>query len=92
MKKEIIKWFDAGVIYQSLIVVGYALFQCVLKKGGIIVVPNEKNELIPMRPVTGWRVYMDYRKLNVWTKKTIFLCPSWIRCWIDLSKRSGTIS
>ena len=39
------------------------------------VVPNEKNELIPMRPVTGWRVYMDYRELNVWTKKNHFPMP-----------------
>ena len=24
-------------------------------------------------------------------KKTIFLCPSWIRCWIDLSEKGGTV-
>ena len=35
-------------------------------------VPNEKNELVPMRPVTGWRVCMDYRKLNAWTEKDHF--------------------
>ena len=27
--------------------------QCVPKKGGMTVVPNEKNELVPTRPVTG---------------------------------------
>ena len=43
--------------------------QCVPKKGGMHVIPNEKNELVPMRPVNGWRVCMDYRKLNAWTKK-----------------------
>ena len=43
-----------------------------------------------MRPVIGWRVCMYYHKLNAWTKKTIFLCPSWIRCWIDLPKKGGT--
>ena len=52
-------------------------------------VPNDKNELVPMRSVTGWRVCMDYPKLN--PKKTIFLCPSFIRCWIDLPERGGSI-
>ena len=50
-------------------------------------VPNEKNELVLMRPVTGWRVCMDYCNLMHGPKKTIFLCPSWMRCWIDLPKR-----
>ena len=34
------------------------------KKGGFIIIINEKNELIPTRTVTGWRVCIDYRKLN----------------------------
>ena len=42
--------------------------QCVPMKWGTTVVPNEKNELVLMRSVTGWRVCMDYRKLNAWTK------------------------
>ena len=33
VKKEIIKWLDAGVIYPIAIVVGYALFSVYLKKG-----------------------------------------------------------
>nr|GFD07023.1 reverse transcriptase domain-containing protein [Tanacetum cinerariifolium] len=37
---------------------------CVPKKRGIIVVAIENNELIPTRLVTGWRVCIDYRKLN----------------------------
>ena len=36
------------------------------------VVPNEKNELIPIRPVTRWRILMDYRKLNAWNGKDHF--------------------
>ena len=39
------------------------------------IVPNEKNELVLMRPVTGWRLCMDYRKLNAWTKKDHFPMP-----------------
>ena len=38
-------------------------------------VPNEKNEIVPMRLVTGWRVCMDYRKLNSWTEKDHFPMP-----------------
>lgn len=49
--------------------------QCVSKKGGIIVVPNEMNELIPTRTVTEWRVCMDYRKLNKATRKDHFPLP-----------------
>ena len=39
------------------------------KKGGITVIRNEKNEFIPTRIVTGWRVCIDYRKLNTATRK-----------------------
>ena len=51
--------------------------QCVPKKrgGGNEMVPNEKNDLVPMRPITGWRVCMDYLKLNAWTKKDHFPMP-----------------
>ncbi|GJU82646.1 reverse transcriptase domain-containing protein [Tanacetum coccineum] len=37
---------------------------CVPKKGGITVIENDDNELIPTRLITGWRVCFDYRKLN----------------------------
>ncbi|XP_049382870.1 uncharacterized protein LOC125847254 [Solanum stenotomum] len=36
------------------------------------VVANTKNVLVPQRPATGWRVCMDYRKLNKWTLKDHF--------------------
>ena len=72
VKKEIIKWLDAGVIYP---ITWVCPVQCVLKKWGITVVPNEKNELVPVRLVTGWRVCMDYQKLNAWTEKDHFLMP-----------------
>ena len=49
VKKEIIKWLDAGIIYPISDSVWVSLVQCVPKKGGITVVTNDKNELIPTR-------------------------------------------
>ncbi|XP_050888912.1 uncharacterized protein LOC127094083 [Lathyrus oleraceus] len=42
------------------------------KNGGTTVIKNEKNELIPTRIVTGWRVCIDYRRLNIATRKDHF--------------------
>ncbi|KAL5548086.1 hypothetical protein UlMin_003317 [Ulmus minor] len=39
------------------------------------VVKNDKNELIPTRTVTSWRVCIDYRKLNDATRKDHFPLP-----------------
>ena len=45
------------------------------KTGELTVVPNENNELVPMRPVTEWGVCIDYWKLNAWTEKDHFPMP-----------------
>ena len=39
------------------------------KKGGITVVPNDKDELIPQRIVIGYRMVIDFHKLNKATRK-----------------------
>ena len=46
--------------------------QVVPKKGGMTVVENNKNELIPQQTITGWRMCIDYRKLNAAMKKDHF--------------------
>lgn len=43
--------------------------QMVPKKGGMMVIRNEKNELIPTITVKDWRIYIDYRRLNQATRK-----------------------
>ena len=45
------------------------------KKGGFTMIRNEKNELIPIRTGTGWRVCIDYRKLNIATRKDHYPLP-----------------
>nr|XP_016456863.1 PREDICTED: uncharacterized protein LOC107780800 [Nicotiana tabacum] len=71
-KKEVIKWLNAGIIFPSSDSNLVSPMQCVPKKGGMTVVENEKNELIPTRTMTGWRVYIDYRRLNKATNKDHF--------------------
>jgi hypothetical protein len=61
-KKEVIKLLDAGIIYPVPHSELVSPVHCVPKKGGLTVVKNEKNELIPQRTVTGWRMCIDYRK------------------------------
>jgi len=52
-----------------------SLVQVVPKKTGIIVVENEKGELVPQRIQNGWRVCIDYKKLNATTRKDQFPLP-----------------
>nr|GEU34026.1 DNA-directed DNA polymerase [Tanacetum cinerariifolium] len=75
IKKEVIKLFNAGMIYPISDSPWVSLIHYVPKKGGMIVVANENNDLIPTRLVTGWRVCIDYRKLNDATRKDHFSLP-----------------
>jgi len=75
VRKEVIKLLDAGIIYPISDSAWVSLVQVVPKKGGMTVVINDKNELIPTRTVTGWRMCIDYRRLNDTTRKDHFPLP-----------------
>ena len=74
-RKEVLKWLNAGFIYAISYSPWVSLVYVVPKKGGFTVIKNEKNQLIPTRTVTRWRVCIDYRKLNTTTRKDHYPLP-----------------
>ncbi|KAL9357301.1 hypothetical protein Peur_050554 [Populus x canadensis] len=75
VKNEVIKLLDNGIIYPISDSKWVSPTQVVPKKSGVTVITNEKNELIPTRTITGWRMCIDYRKLNSMTRKDHFPLP-----------------
>ena len=75
VKKEVLKLLHAEIIYPVLHSEWVSPIQVVPKKGGMTIVKNEKNELVPQRTITGWWMCIDYRKLNKATKKDHFPVP-----------------
>nr|GEU32183.1 reverse transcriptase [Tanacetum cinerariifolium] len=75
IKKEVEKLLDAGLIYPISDSPWVSPIHCVPKKGGMTVVTNDENELVPIRLVTGWRVCIDYWKLNEAIRKDQFPLP-----------------
>ncbi|CAN6453712.1 unnamed protein product [Victoria cruziana] len=75
VKKKIIKWLDASIIFPILDSEWVSPIQMVPKKAGLTVVKNEHGKDIPTRAQSGWRVYIDYRKLNLATRKDHFPLP-----------------
>jgi hypothetical protein len=72
VKNDVIKLLDAGIIYLMPHSEWVSPVHCMSKKGHLIVLKNEKDELIPQRTVTRWRMCINYRKLNKAMKKDQF--------------------
>ena len=73
--KDVLKLLEADIIYPISDSKWVSPTQVVPKKSGLIVVENDKGDLIPQRAPTGWRVCIDYRKLNAVTRKDHFPLP-----------------
>ncbi|KAK1684511.1 hypothetical protein QYE76_045359 [Lolium multiflorum] len=76
--KEVVRnevLLEAGIIYPIADSRWVSPVHCVPKKGGMTVVPNDNDELIPQRVVVGYRMCIDFRKVNKVTKKDHYPLP-----------------
>ena len=73
VRNEVLKLLQVGIIYS--ISDSTWSTQVVPKKSGVTVIQNEKGESILTRLTTGWRVCIDYRKLNAVTRNDHFPLP-----------------
>ncbi|KAD4585852.1 hypothetical protein E3N88_23453 [Mikania micrantha] len=82
VKKEVLRLLDAGLIYPISDSSWVSSVHAVPKKGEMTVVVNKKKEIVPTRIVTGWRMCIDYRKLNdAPPGRTTSPSHLLIRCW-----------
>ncbi|KAK1649196.1 hypothetical protein QYE76_067001 [Lolium multiflorum] len=75
VRNEVLKLLEAGIIYPIADSRWVSHVHCVPKKGGMTVVPNDNDELIPQRIVVGYRMCIDFRKVNKVTKKDHYPLP-----------------
>jgi hypothetical protein len=75
VRKEVIKLSEAGIIYPIAVSKCFSHVCCFPKKGGITIVLNGENELVAQCTVIGYRMCIDFRKLNKVTKKDHYPLP-----------------
>ncbi|CAM8890443.1 unnamed protein product [Rhodiola kirilowii] len=75
VQKEVQKLLDANLIYPISDSQWVSPVHVVPKKTGITVELNARGELVTKRIQNGWRVCIDYRKLNAVTRKDHFPLP-----------------
>ncbi|KAL6347366.1 hypothetical protein AAG906_017105 [Vitis piasezkii] len=75
VRVEVFKLLQAGIIYSISNSPWVSLTQVVPKKSGITMVQNDKGKEVSTRLTSGWRVCIDYRKLNAVTRKDHFPLP-----------------
>ena len=72
VRNEILKWLDAGIIFPISNSIWICPIHAVPNKSEITIMMGKNDETIPSRLVIGWRVCIDYRKLNAVTRKDHF--------------------
>jgi len=75
VRGEVIKLLDAGIIYPISDSKWVSPIHVMPKRAGVTVVQNKEGELVSTRVQSGWRVCIDYRKLNTTTRKDHFPLP-----------------
>jgi len=71
-KAKILKLLDVGVIYPITDNKWVVLIHVVPEKTRITLVKSKNDELVPIRISSGWRMCVDYRNLNLSTRKDHF--------------------
>ncbi|GKB69360.1 reverse transcriptase domain-containing protein [Tanacetum coccineum] len=96
VKDETIRLLDSGLVYPILDSSWVSLIHVVPKKGGMTVVLNEDNELIPSRTVTGWRVFLPNPNYTRRSREDNLHLPLWDFCLqkdaVRIMQRSGNFS
>lgn len=72
VRKGVMKLLDVGIIYPILDSQWVSLVHVMPKKDGVTILHNEKDESITKYVESGWKMCIDYRKLNKATGKDHF--------------------
>ena len=75
VRAEVLKLLQVGIIYPIFDSPWVSPTQVMPKKLGVTIVQNEKGEDMPTLLTTGWRVCINYQRLNAMTRKDHFPSP-----------------
>ena len=69
VRKEVIRLLESGVIYPISDSKWVNHVHSIPKHGGITTIQNDKDEVLPSRTITEYKMCVDFRKLNKITIK-----------------------